>query len=328
MSRSRRTLSSVWSSRPYIRSMLIHSNPVRCALRTKSTHIRAECSRPHSCSTLSSKDCTPLDSLVHAERGEQLQLLRGERARVALEPDRGVRAEPEVLPVEVEQPADRVRRQQRRRAAEDVELADRRAAQVRHRGAATAPPPGCSSPPTGRALSSACVPLGQHDRVLAEPAPVGAGGDVGPEVDRARCRRAARRGRPGSPRRSSRRRLPGKTCAPNGSSTTYSSRCRFSGAGKGIGHGRGGRARRVGERAATRAPRRRSMPIRTRLRCRSSCAPRRTRGPRSSTGRTRRSGPRGTSARHGGSGGGYPMSSPTVARSRAKISSANSRYSR
>lgn len=63
-SRSRLTLSTVWSSRPYIRSMLTHSNPAACALRTKSTHICAECSRPHSRSTSSSNDCTPLDSLV------------------------------------------------------------------------------------------------------------------------------------------------------------------------------------------------------------------------------------------------------------------------
>lgn len=44
--------------------MLTHSNPSDRALRTKSTHISALCSRPHSSSTWSSNDWTPLDSLV------------------------------------------------------------------------------------------------------------------------------------------------------------------------------------------------------------------------------------------------------------------------
>ena len=80
MSRSRRTLSTLWSSSPYMRSTLIHSNPMRWALRTKSTHICAVCSRPHCSSTGSSKDCTPLLKLGAAQLREQFQLLRRERA--------------------------------------------------------------------------------------------------------------------------------------------------------------------------------------------------------------------------------------------------------
>ena len=108
-----------------IRSRLTLSNPAARASATASRARSAECSRPSRCSSASRNDWTPkLMRLTPAARNRSSRS-RSTRLRIGLERDFGVRGDVERLAAGLDQRADFLRFEQRRRAAAEEDRVGR-----------------------------------------------------------------------------------------------------------------------------------------------------------------------------------------------------------